>query len=110
MAIKEEQYDPGYEDAYGGAYAEGGAQEGRSQLNGHCTFSGEASGGVITRGGGLRGRWPGVVSVCRLSADGPQKDGVSPAAVGGVPDGRWLTQSFTDQIPDIGGGQRGGGE
>lgn len=47
MAIKEEQYDPGYEDAYGGAYAEGGAREGQSQVNGHCTFSsGEPSGKV----------------------------------------------------------------
>lgn len=41
MAIKEEQYDPGYEDAYGGAYAERGAEGGQaqSQTNGHCTFS-----------------------------------------------------------------------
>lgn len=47
MAIKEEQYDPGYEDAYGGAYAEGGAKEGQSQVNGQCTFSvGEPSGNV----------------------------------------------------------------
>lgn len=40
-AIKEEQYDPGYEDAYGGAYAERGAEGGQaqSQTNGHCTFS-----------------------------------------------------------------------
>lgn len=62
MAIKEEQYDPGYEDAFGGVYAEKGAEgaegaggaegsgaaagpggaEGSgapSQTNGHCTFS-----------------------------------------------------------------------
>lgn len=39
MAIKEEQYDPGYEAAYGGAYGEPGSEEG----NGHCAFaSGEA--------------------------------------------------------------------
>lgn len=40
MAIKEEQYDPGYEDAYGGAYAERGPEGGQaqSQSNGHCTF------------------------------------------------------------------------
>ncbi len=37
MAIKEEQYDPGYEDAYGGAYVERGPEGG--QTNGHCTFS-----------------------------------------------------------------------
>lgn len=47
MAIKEEQYDPGYEDAYAGAYGEGGAKEGLSQVNGQCTFSsGETSGNV----------------------------------------------------------------
>lgn len=41
MAIKEEQYDPGYEDAYGGAYTERGAEglPAQSQTNGHCTFS-----------------------------------------------------------------------
>ena len=41
MAIKEEQYDPGYEDAYGGAYAEKGpeGEPAPSQTNGHCTFS-----------------------------------------------------------------------
>lgn len=43
LAIKEEQYDPGYEDAYGGAYVERGPEEGQaqaqSQTNGHCTFS-----------------------------------------------------------------------
>lgn len=37
MAIKEEQYDPGYEDAFGGAYGAAGPEEGQS--NGHCTFS-----------------------------------------------------------------------
>lgn len=46
LAIKEEQYDPGYEDAYGGAYAEQGPEEGQAQnQNGHCTFSaGQSSG------------------------------------------------------------------
>lgn len=41
MAIKEEQYDPGYEDAYGGAYAERGpeGEPAQTQTNGHCTFS-----------------------------------------------------------------------
>uniref|UniRef100_H3CBP7 G/T mismatch-specific thymine DNA glycosylase n=1 Tax=Tetraodon nigroviridis TaxID=99883 RepID=H3CBP7_TETNG len=66
MAIKEEQYDPGYED-------EGGAREGQSQVNGHCTFS----------------------------SDAPREKDASPAAEGGVQDGRWMTQSFADQIPDI---------
>lgn len=39
MAIKEEQYDPGYEDAYGGEYAPGGAAEPNQTSNGHCAFS-----------------------------------------------------------------------
>lgn len=47
LAIKEEQYDPGYEDAYGGAYVVGGPKE--SQANGHCTFSAaENSGNKVT--------------------------------------------------------------
>lgn len=52
MAIKEEQYDPGYEDAYGGAYAERGPEGGQtqSQTNGHCTFSsGENTGNLNLR-------------------------------------------------------------
>lgn len=41
LAIKEEQYDPGYEDAYGGAYVERGPEgsQAENQSNGHCTFS-----------------------------------------------------------------------
>lgn len=39
MAIKEEQYDPGYEDAYGGEYAQGGGAEPNQTSNGHCAFS-----------------------------------------------------------------------
>ena len=41
LAIKEENYDPGYEDAYGGAYAERGPEgaQAPTQTNGHCTFS-----------------------------------------------------------------------
>lgn len=38
LAIKEEQYDPGYEDAYGGAYVPEGDQA-QGQVNGHCTFA-----------------------------------------------------------------------
>lgn len=53
----------------------------------------------------------GSVSVCHLFADAPREVGASPAAAAGsVPDGQWMTQSFADQIPDISGGQRGGGE
>ncbi|XP_011605352.1 thymine DNA glycosylase, tandem duplicate 1 isoform X1 [Takifugu rubripes] len=85
MAIKEEQYDPGYEDAYAGAYAEGGAKEGQSQVNGQCTFSsGEPS-------------------------DGPQQEDASCTEGRQLPDGQWMTQSYTDQIPDISEGQQDGG-
>ncbi len=37
MAIKEEQYDPGYEVAFGGAYGESAPEGGQS--NGYCNFS-----------------------------------------------------------------------
>ncbi|XP_053742324.1 G/T mismatch-specific thymine DNA glycosylase-like isoform X1 [Synchiropus splendidus] len=82
MAIKEEQYDPGYEDAYGGAYAEKPPEEGASQSNGHCTFSSGEQTGT------------------------PQEAGTSQSADGGIPDGQWMTQSFTDQIPDISSGPK----
>ncbi|MBN3313971.1 TDG glycosylase, partial [Atractosteus spatula] len=73
MAIKEEQYDPGYEAAFGGAYGEVGPES-----NGHCNFS--SAGPEATSGG------------------------AAPAlGVGQLPDGQWMTQSFADQIPDIGG-------
>uniref|UniRef100_A0A3P9NDD6 Uncharacterized protein n=1 Tax=Poecilia reticulata TaxID=8081 RepID=A0A3P9NDD6_POERE len=67
LAIKEEQYDPGYEDAYGGAYVERGAEEGQanSQTNGHCTLTSTANSGNH---------------------------------------GQWMTQSFADEIPNIGSG------
>ncbi|KAM7415093.1 hypothetical protein PAMA_019768 [Pampus argenteus] len=82
MAIKEEQYDPGYEDAYGGAYTDGGPAP--SQTNGHCTFSsGE-------------------------NAEGAQEATTSLTADGQLPDGQWMTQSFADQIPDIGSGPKDG--
>ncbi|KAM9376633.1 G/T mismatch-specific thymine DNA glycosylase-like [Pholidichthys leucotaenia] len=80
MAIKEEQYDPGYEDAYGGAYIEGGQPEG--QTNGHCTFSSEKN------------------------TKGAQEASTSQAAVGQLPDGQWMTQLFADQIPDISDGPK----
>ncbi|XP_030627802.1 G/T mismatch-specific thymine DNA glycosylase-like [Chanos chanos] len=77
MAIKEEMYDPGYEAAYGGAYAEPGPETGPT--NGHCDFSKSEHTGTTGKAS---------------SATGP---------VGQVPDGQWMTESFTDQIPDIGG-------
>uniref|UniRef100_A0A667XZY6 G/T mismatch-specific thymine DNA glycosylase n=1 Tax=Myripristis murdjan TaxID=586833 RepID=A0A667XZY6_9TELE len=83
MAIKEEQYDPGYEDAYGGAYIQGGHEGGQaqSQSNGHCTFS----------------------STQNTEA---AEDATTSQTVGQLPDGQWMTQSFADQIPDIGGGPK----
>ncbi|XP_073687727.1 G/T mismatch-specific thymine DNA glycosylase-like [Garra rufa] len=74
MAIKEEQYDPGYEQAFGGAYGEQ-APEG-SQSNGFCNFS--------------------------TSEETAEKAPTNPNAVDQVQDGQWMTQSFADQIPDIG--------
>lgn len=42
MAIKEEQYDPGYETAFGGAYGETAPEMGQS--NGFCNFASEETG------------------------------------------------------------------
>ncbi|XP_056137978.1 G/T mismatch-specific thymine DNA glycosylase-like [Lampris incognitus] len=85
MAIKEELYDPGYEDAYGGAYIEGGPEGGQpqSQSNGHCTFSSAENAEV---------------------AEKATTSQISTTTEGQLPDGQWMTQSFADQIPDIGGG------
>ncbi|XP_072242455.1 thymine DNA glycosylase, tandem duplicate 1 isoform X1 [Leuresthes tenuis] len=86
LAIKEEQYDPGYEDAYGGAYVPRGPEEGQAegQTNGLCTFSSAEN------------------------TEGAQETTVSLSAEGQLPDGQWMTQSFADQIPDIGGGPKDG--
>lgn len=86
LAIKEEQYDPGYEDAYGGVYAERGPEEGQSQsqTNGHCTHSNAEN------------------------TDGPQEASTSQIAEGQLPDGQWMTESFADQIPDIEGAAKNG--
>ncbi|XP_005460026.1 G/T mismatch-specific thymine DNA glycosylase isoform X1 [Oreochromis niloticus] len=86
LAIKEEQYDPGYEDAYGGAYVERGPEgsQAESQSNGHCTFSSAEN------------------------TEGAQEATVSQTADGQLPDGQWMTQSFADQIPDIGSGPKDG--
>lgn len=86
LAIKEEQYDPGYEDAYGGAYVERGPEgsQAESQSNGHCTFS------------------------SAKNTEGAQEATVSQTADGQLPDGQWMTQSFADQIPDIGSGPKDG--
>ncbi|XP_070827783.1 thymine DNA glycosylase, tandem duplicate 1 isoform X1 [Chaetodon trifascialis] len=86
MAIKEEQYDPGYEDAYGGAYVERGPEgdQAQSQTNGHCTFSSAEN------------------------REGVQEAATSQTAEGQLPDGQWMMQSFADQIPDISGGPKDG--
>ncbi|XP_052399324.1 G/T mismatch-specific thymine DNA glycosylase-like [Carassius gibelio] len=77
MAIKEEQYDPGYEVAFGGAYGEPAPEGGQS--NGYCNFS-----------------------TSEKTADTAEEAPVNPNAVGQVQDGQWMMQSFADQIPDIG--------
>lgn len=77
MAIKEEQYDPGYEVAFGGAYGEPAPEGGQS--NGFCNFS-----------------------TSEEKADAVEKAPTNPNAAGQVQDGQWMTQSFADQIPDIG--------
>ncbi|XP_068452631.1 thymine DNA glycosylase, tandem duplicate 1 isoform X2 [Clinocottus analis] len=91
MAIKEEQYDPGYEDAFGGAYAEkgpegdGAAAGAQSQTNGHCTFS------------------------TAENTEAAQEATTSQTPDGQLPDGQWMTQSFADQIPDISGAPKEAG-
>lgn len=108
LAIKEEQYDPGYEDAYGGAYTDRGAGGGpdQNQTNGHCAFS---SGNVPShRVHTVSDRVCVCVCVLSLSlcpSEGAQEASSSQPADGQLPDVRWMTQSFADQIPDIGGGQ-----
>ncbi|XP_043084336.1 thymine DNA glycosylase, tandem duplicate 1 isoform X2 [Puntigrus tetrazona] len=77
MAIKEEHYDPGYEAAFGGAYGEQAPEGGQS--NGYCNFS-----------------------TSEEKADAAEKAPTNPNTVGQVQDGQWMTQSFADQIPDIG--------
>uniref|UniRef100_A0A8C2FMN5 G/T mismatch-specific thymine DNA glycosylase n=1 Tax=Cyprinus carpio TaxID=7962 RepID=A0A8C2FMN5_CYPCA len=77
MAIKEEQYDPGYETAFGGAYGEPATEGGQS--NGYCSFS-----------------------TSEEKADTVEKAPTNPNVVGQVQDGQWMMQSFADQIPDIG--------
>ncbi|KAA0724430.1 G/T mismatch-specific thymine DNA glycosylase [Triplophysa tibetana] len=77
MAIKEEQYDPGYETAFGGAYGETAPDMGQS--NGFCNFASEETG------------------------EAAEKAPTNPNPADQVQDGQWMNQSFADQIPDIGG-------
>lgn len=62
LAIKEEQYDPGYEDAYGGAYVEKGPVDlqAQSQINGHCTFSSAANSGMCELNMNQKMSWKGM--------------------------------------------------
>ncbi|XP_051886403.1 G/T mismatch-specific thymine DNA glycosylase-like isoform X2 [Pristis pectinata] len=71
MAIKEEKYDPGYEAAYGGAYIEKSTEN-----NGQCNFA-------TTEPATSNSEFNVDSTFCH------------------VPDGQWMTQSFTDQIPSI---------
>ncbi|XP_065147893.1 thymine DNA glycosylase, tandem duplicate 1 isoform X1 [Paramisgurnus dabryanus] len=77
IAVKEEQYDPGYETAYGGAYGEPVPEMGQS--NGYCNFS-----------------------TSEETAEAAEKAPTNPNPAGQVQDGQWMMQSFADQIPDIG--------
>lgn len=85
MAIKEEQYDPGYEVAFGGAYGESAPEGGQS--NGYCNFSTSEEKG-----------WYHLSS----PADAAEKAPTNPNTAGQVQDSQWMMQSFADQIPDIG--------
>ncbi|KAH1187616.1 hypothetical protein KIL84_020365 [Mauremys mutica] len=71
MAVKEEKYDPGYEAAYGGAYSEKTPYE-----HEQCNF---ASNGTEANNLGYSGG----------------------SSFGDIPNGQWMMQSFTDQIPEF---------
>ncbi|XP_044297174.1 G/T mismatch-specific thymine DNA glycosylase isoform X2 [Varanus komodoensis] len=71
MAVKEEKYDPGYEAAYGGAYGEKMVMESEQ-----CNFLSN-----------------GIASTNTEYSSG--------SSFGDVPNGQWMTQSFTDQIPEF---------
>ncbi|KAG7454373.1 hypothetical protein MATL_G00259050 [Megalops atlanticus] len=81
LAIKEEQQDPGYEAAFGGAVE---PLAGPGQSNGHCDFPYQ---GTPSRQSEMVGR-----------------ERAPPVAVDRVLDGQWMMQSFADQIPEIAGG------
>nr|XP_040019319.1 G/T mismatch-specific thymine DNA glycosylase-like isoform X1 [Gasterosteus aculeatus aculeatus] len=99
MAIKEEQYDPGYEDAFGGVYAEKGA-EGAGGAEG----SGAAAGPGGAEGSGAPSQTNGHCTFSSAdNTEGAQEATTSQIPEGQLPDGQWMTQSFADQIPDISG-------
>ncbi|XP_051545234.1 G/T mismatch-specific thymine DNA glycosylase-like isoform X2 [Myxocyprinus asiaticus] len=76
IAVKEEQYDPGYEAAFGGTYGDPAPDIGQS--NGYCNFS-----------------------TSEETAQAAERPPTNPNPVDQVQDGQWMTQSFADQIPDI---------
>ncbi|XP_032638290.1 G/T mismatch-specific thymine DNA glycosylase isoform X1 [Chelonoidis abingdonii] len=71
MAVKEEKYDPGYEAAYGGAYSERTPYE-----HEQCNFASNET------------------EVNNLGYSGG-------SSFGDIPNGQWMMQSFTDQIPEF---------
>ncbi|KYO36447.1 G/T mismatch-specific thymine DNA glycosylase [Alligator mississippiensis] len=71
MAVKEEKYDPGYEAAYGGVYSDRTVHESEQ-----CNFSSDGT-----------------------ASSNPEYSGGS--CFRDVPNGQWMTQSFTDQIPEF---------
>ncbi len=115
MAIKEEQYDPGYEVAFGGAYGEPAPEGGQS--NGFCNFSTSEEKGwyhfssvehkriyLFVHTMKVKGVFRRLKSIFVFipPADAVEKAPTNPNAAGQVQDGQWMTQSFADQIPDIG--------
>lgn len=125
MAIKEEQYDPGYEAAFGGVYGEP-APEG-VQSNGYCNFSSSEKTGwyhlsSVKHKKGILKYVPvffccpcnesqrsldpidkfKIIFIFKSLADTAEEAPTNPNAVGQVQDGQWMMQSFADQIPDIG--------
>ncbi|XP_038247816.1 G/T mismatch-specific thymine DNA glycosylase isoform X1 [Dermochelys coriacea] len=71
MAVKEEKYDPGYEAAYGGAYSE---------------------------------KTPYEHEQCNFASNGTEANNLDysgGSSFGDIPNGQWMMQSFTDQIPEF---------
>lgn len=49
-----------------------------------------------------------LLFLCSPPPEGAQEATISQTADGQLPDGQWMTQSFADQIPDIGSGPKDG--
>ncbi|XP_072291516.1 G/T mismatch-specific thymine DNA glycosylase-like [Eucyclogobius newberryi] len=114
MAIKEEQYDPGYEDAYGGAYGEGkgGPGEGGPGEGGPGEGGPGEGGGKGGPGGGPGGEGGLSNGHCTFNKTTEPSSASSSqphSAAAQFPDGQWMNQTFTDQIPDISSAPTPGG-